>query len=284
MKANLDKLEHIVAVARDLSFSKASEKLSLTQPALSKSVAETERRLGVKIFDRGRGGTDVTALGQSVITEAQQLLEHARLFEENVSLYARGEIGRATFSMAPVVASTALAPVVAAMLNEHSGIELQPMIMPPQEALVALRANKIDVAVLPIAENDLPGGDLIMETLFDLNINALVRKGHPLAGLKATIADIENFKIASGAPLSRSNTQGAVILSNFDILKQIALSSDIVWFTSTRLVQDELQEGSLVSVMSLKPDYRAVMVRRRKPVPPAVVILMHKMIALLKIR
>ena len=88
MEATLRQLEVFLAVARAKSFRRAAEALHLSQPALSQHVAELERALGAKVFDR---------LGRSVLlTDAGQILEeHAhRVFATLTSAWeAVAELG-----------------------------------------------------------------------------------------------------------------------------------------------------------------------------------------------
>jgi DNA-binding transcriptional LysR family regulator len=69
-------------VARQRSFSRAAEELSLTQSAVSQQVAALERQIGLKLMERGRGGVALTPAGE-------RLLEHASVLAERVELAGR---------------------------------------------------------------------------------------------------------------------------------------------------------------------------------------------------
>ena len=90
----LTRLRHIVAVARNRSFSRAAEEEGITQPALSRSIAAFERRHDVTLFDRGRGGVYPTPAGTLVIEQASKLLAGSSELERSLKLYGRGDAGR----------------------------------------------------------------------------------------------------------------------------------------------------------------------------------------------
>ncbi|MEX0327099.1 MAG: LysR substrate-binding domain-containing protein [Ruegeria sp.] len=67
-------LEYIVTVSRLGRFSLAADVLNVSQPSLSAQIATVEQELGVRIFDRNRGGVQITAKGEDFIARAQKIL------------------------------------------------------------------------------------------------------------------------------------------------------------------------------------------------------------------
>jgi DNA-binding transcriptional LysR family regulator len=67
-------LRYFVAVAEDLHFTRAAERLFISQPALSKQIRMLERQLGAPLFDRGRDGVRLTAVGQALLPHVRQVL------------------------------------------------------------------------------------------------------------------------------------------------------------------------------------------------------------------
>jgi len=68
-------LRYFVAVAEELNFSRAAERLGISQPPLSRAISQLERRLGVQLFERDTRGVAVTVAGQTMLTEARTALE-----------------------------------------------------------------------------------------------------------------------------------------------------------------------------------------------------------------
>src|SRR5580704_65144 len=67
-------LRYFVAVAEDLHFTRAAERLFISQPALSKQIRMLERQLGAPLFDRGREGVRLTPVGEALLPHARQVL------------------------------------------------------------------------------------------------------------------------------------------------------------------------------------------------------------------
>src|SRR5882724_9635279 len=148
MQPTLRQFEVFLAVAKAGSFRVAAEAMHLSQPALSQHVAELERELGARLFDR---------LGRSVaLTEAGRILEdHAlRLFATLTSAReAIAELGGLKRGSLLVGASTTpgiyvLPAVVAAFQRRHPGIALSLQIANSAVIEERIRGNEIDLGVV----------------------------------------------------------------------------------------------------------------------------------------
>jgi DNA-binding transcriptional LysR family regulator len=67
-------LRYFVAVAEELHFTRAAERLFISQPALSKQIRMLERQLGASLFDRGRDGVQLTPVGEALLPHAREVL------------------------------------------------------------------------------------------------------------------------------------------------------------------------------------------------------------------
>src|ERR1700722_10777547 len=68
-------LRYFVAVAEELHFTRAAERLYLSQPALSKQIRMLERQLGAELFERDRQGVALTPVGAALLPHARRVLE-----------------------------------------------------------------------------------------------------------------------------------------------------------------------------------------------------------------
>ncbi|WP_341528291.1 LysR substrate-binding domain-containing protein [Nostoc sp. UHCC 0302] len=75
MDADLRLLRYFVAVAEDLNFTRAAERLYISQPALSKQIRQLERELGIELLKRSSRDVKLTAAGAALLPLAQQLLQ-----------------------------------------------------------------------------------------------------------------------------------------------------------------------------------------------------------------
>jgi len=69
---NQRRLRHFTVVAETLNFSRAAERLHIAQPALSTSIQKLEAELGVRLFDRGTSGVQLTTAGRAALLEARR--------------------------------------------------------------------------------------------------------------------------------------------------------------------------------------------------------------------
>jgi len=94
MNIELRQLRYFIAVAEELHFGKAADKLHMTQPPLSQTIQGLEQLLGAPLFLRSRRAVALTPAGQALLPEARRMLAHAASLEELVRRAAGGEAGR----------------------------------------------------------------------------------------------------------------------------------------------------------------------------------------------
>src|SRR5438552_4527010 len=75
MDVNVRELRYFLAVAAELSFTHAAERLYVSQPALSKQIRALERQLRVDLFERGPGGVRLTRAGSELVPYAERMVQ-----------------------------------------------------------------------------------------------------------------------------------------------------------------------------------------------------------------
>lgn len=278
MKIDLVKLSHVLAVARLRNFSRAAEEIHITQPALSRSIAATERQFGVRIFDRGRGGVAVTPAGAQVIAEAEVLLRQARALEHNVRLYGKGEAGRCSFGMGPLVTELVLADLGRAMFAARPRLQMHVSTKTAAALHRELLADRIECYFA--GSHQVPAGpDVDVDAVGTVDIAMMARAGHPLAGSESVaLADIAGFPAASSVELPAARQgSGALVCDSYHVLHRLALTSDAIWVSSPQLVGADLAAGRLVRLAvrdwpTLQTEIVVVRQRARTPSPAAAAI------------
>lgn len=247
---DLTRLRHIVAVARNRSFSRAAEETGITQPALSRSIAAFETRYRVKLFDRGRGGVHPTAAGLNVIAQAEKLLTASRDFERSLMRYPKGEAGKVAFGLGPLLSSLFLPRLAHALLRDLPGIQIVALSRAPDQLVTELLADRIEL----ILGNNwnlgrVPGTEV--RRLGKLDIAVMVRAGHPLADANTvSLADLERFPVASAIELPAGSLGGAgsFVCDNFHVLRDAVLGTDCSWMSSPAFLSEELRTGAIIQL------------------------------------
>ncbi|WP_030611163.1 LysR family transcriptional regulator [Streptomyces sclerotialus] len=117
-------LSGFVAVAEELHFGRAAERLHIAQSPLSQQIRLLERDLGATLFDRTTRSVRLTAAGQALLEPARSLLADASAARRTVQAVSLGEAGRVTVGYADAGSYAALPPLTRAVTSEFPGIEL----------------------------------------------------------------------------------------------------------------------------------------------------------------
>ncbi len=178
----LSELRYIVAVAQELNFRRAAEKVFISQPALSLAIQKLEEELGVKIFERVRKEVAVTLLGIQIVEQAQRTLESAARIREIASQGSdqMADVLRVgmIYSVGPYLLPE-LIPVLKKLASQMP-LEVEENITVNLEAL--LRNGKLDAIIIA-----LPFGDTGIETqaLYDEPFEVVVGADHRWANRRS---------------------------------------------------------------------------------------------------
>ncbi|NJD88472.1 MAG: LysR family transcriptional regulator [Betaproteobacteria bacterium] len=177
-------LQLLVALDRFRHIGRVADSLSVTQPAVSRSLAEIESALGLRLFDRSPRGPTPTAYGEVVVRLARSVLADFDRTSDELSALASGVKGRTAVG-AMVVATPVLLARSIALLKERSP---QTTVLVEEGDLAALmphlRAGEIDLVVGRL-EPAWASPDLETEALYNEPMVVVARPGHALARRRA---------------------------------------------------------------------------------------------------
>ncbi|WP_435869889.1 LysR family transcriptional regulator [Amycolatopsis mediterranei] len=191
-------LRYFVAVAEELHFSRAAERLGIAQPPLSRAIQQLERRLGVTLLERNRRGVTLTEAGRVLVGEARLILEAAAAAARRTRRAAA-----ATNRLALVTKAGANHELLRKLLDAHAAepgaAEIEVLLCGMGEQAPMLRDGRADVALMQRPFHDLAGFDT--EDLLTEEQVAILPAGHPLATRTSlTMADISDL---ADLPLAR---------------------------------------------------------------------------------
>jgi LysR family transcriptional regulator, hca operon transcriptional activator len=160
-------LRYFVAVAEELSFTRAATRLRTAQPSLSQQIRRFEKSLGVKLLDRTRQHVALTNAGRTFLQQAKDILarvEHAGRLAKQAAEGRAGELSVGTFPSADVRILPALRPLVAEHMPDlrlilHSKYAVEP--------IAGLESGVLDVAFIrgPLEAEGLEGVELLREQI-----------------------------------------------------------------------------------------------------------------------
>jgi DNA-binding transcriptional LysR family regulator len=148
MDVELRHLRYFVAVAEELSFTRAAARLHIAQPPLSTQIRRLEEELGVALFDRSRRQIALTEAGELLLGEARRLLAQTELALAATRRAGTGESGRLTIGFVPSASTSSLPEHLRAFRVRHPGVELFLRELPPDELVAQLHAGALDVSFL----------------------------------------------------------------------------------------------------------------------------------------
>jgi DNA-binding transcriptional LysR family regulator len=151
------RLGYFVAVAEELSFTRAAQRLHMAQPPLSQQIALLEREIGTPLFDRSRRTIRLTPAGAALLPEARRLLGDLDETVRMVRGVGEGTTGRLTVGFVPSAINGVLPDLLREFRATHPAVELTLREMAPDALLRAVHDRRLDVAVLylPISDPDL---------------------------------------------------------------------------------------------------------------------------------
>ncbi|MGE4241923.1 LysR substrate-binding domain-containing protein [Ramlibacter sp.] len=145
---NLRHLRYFIAVASELSFTRAAETLHIAQPPLSQQIKLLEDDLGVKLFRRTKRRVELTEAGSAFLVHAKQIMQMTHTAALEAQRAGRGEAGRIAVGFFEHMSYSLLPPIYRAYRKRFPGVDVELRWFPVVEQADALRRGDIDVAFM----------------------------------------------------------------------------------------------------------------------------------------
>jgi DNA-binding transcriptional LysR family regulator len=257
---DLRQLRHATVLARTGNFMRAAGELNITQPALSRSIQALEEELGVRLFERGRQGAQLTREGRLLVERA----EHVRLtlggLQRDMALLRQGELGEVGFGMGPMVAAVFLTDLLSGLISRHPRLQVHSHVNNANQLLEALLAERIDFFIHSLGQFE-PDARVTLHPVGELPLALFVRARHPLAGRKRVSRDeLADYPVMTGnapqwmraAAIQMADRNQPLTVNfccdDFLTLKQVVQRTDAIWLTSPAVIMHELRGGKIVEI------------------------------------
>jgi DNA-binding transcriptional LysR family regulator len=171
-------LRYFIAVAEELNFTRAADRLHMAQPPLSAAIMQLERNLGAQLLTRTTRPVALTDAGMAFLLGARRVLESLDLAVDAARRVAVGQLGTLRVAFGAASRFETLPAIGRAFRRSHPDVAVVTEEMWNVQMGPALRSGRVDVAVALCPELS---ADLACEIVRREQIVALVPRPHPLA-------------------------------------------------------------------------------------------------------
>jgi DNA-binding transcriptional LysR family regulator len=180
-------LRHFLGVVEKRNITAAAEALNISQPALTRSIRQLEKTVGVPLFERLPTGVALTKPGEVLARRVKLMeLEYRHALSE-ISALEQGTTGTLRVGAGPMWLSVILPDVLTAFHRQFPKVKLRVTEGAIDSIVPALMAGEIDLACVTLAFPSQP--ELIKEPLIGVRHALVARAGHPLANKGVVKAD-----------------------------------------------------------------------------------------------
>ncbi len=264
-RLTLKELRHVWLLNQTLNFNRAASNAGISQSALSQSIANIEKRLGVMLFRRDRRNVFVTSFGRIVATHAEIVLHSLEDMDTHIEATRDSREGEVAFGMGIFVANHLLSPVLMHFHQQYPEVHLNSTVAHDRSLQDQLARGDIQFFVAgrdPQFRDKAP----TREMLYREELVVACRPGHPLLSPPSISAvELIHFPAITydGSYLRRQIDQRLTNTEEFELLErncpaielqqpwlltELVLASDHLMIASRTALKDWLADGRLIEI------------------------------------
>lgn len=217
-------LRYFVALAEELHFGRAAQRLGIAQPPLSRAIRQLERRLGVTLVERTSRASRLTAAGEVLLHEGRAALDAVAAATRRAQR-AGSANPRLVLAMKPAGDAGLLPQILTGYNAQPDAVPVEIVFSIGQRAAM-LRDGRADVGLLHSPQNDLTGLDA--EELLTERQVVVLPEHHRLAQRSSVcLADLDGEKMPRWPEASHDNGQGPVVQDTGQLMQLITLGRTV---------------------------------------------------------
>lgn len=242
-------LRALISVAECGSIHEASRELHLTQPAVSKALADLEAELGAPLLVRSAKGVQLTQYGHTLIRHARAIDQEMRRAQDDIASMLDGARGTVTIGVTPVTSTGPFAEALRRFMAAHPQVSLNVRELRPTLIHEAIVDGSIDFGLISRIGRPVESR-FRWESLYTLPTALAVRAGHPLRGTRSLADLAERSWLSWDAFDDSSSLVGSLFSGN-----SIEPPRSVLRCTSQALYIEMAATTDLISLWSSLPFY-----------------------------
>lgn len=196
-----DQLAGFVAVAEELHFGRAAERLNMTQPPLSRQIQKLEKTVGAELLERDNRKVELTPAGRAFLDEARRLMALAERAPVTARRIASGRSGLLRIGFTAASGFSILGPLLEEIAEVLPDVDIDLQELVTGEQIMGLQTGELDLGLArPPFDSEIFDSHLLYREAMVL----AVPSGHRLAGLDR---DITNEDLKDEPLIMHSPTQ-----------------------------------------------------------------------------
>lgn len=188
----LHQLEYVLAVSKYGSFTRAAEKIKVSQSSISQQIIALEHELGIDLFHRAKRSVSLTPAGQDFVTHAMIIMSEVSSAYQCIQEYISADKGHIKIGIIPVIGYYPIPKLFANFRKDFPGIALDLIEYQDEELLIMLDSSDLDAALV---QHYIPDSAFQFLPLYNDKMVLLTNKEKPFACKKTIdIIDLKNEK------------------------------------------------------------------------------------------
>ncbi|MCX4364634.1 MAG: LysR family transcriptional regulator [Bacilli bacterium] len=262
-------------VANAGNITAASERLHISQPAVSKSIKSLEEQLGGPLFIRTKRGVILTEEGRELHNYIRTAIEYIRNAEHKFSDMVNLDVGTIKIGISRTLVKFYLLPYLEVFHKKYPNIKIEILTNMASELVPKLRNGLIDMVIANMPMK--PQSDIVVEKLVDIQDIFVVSRDYNIESYNINVEDLNNYSLILqprgnntrdylDSVMAKSNVylNPEMVLASYGLVEDMAKIGYGIGYVVEKFVTDELKNGNLVKI-NINP-----------PIPPRYIGLLTK--------